>query len=82
MEIEVRGTSFFPDHYRLGQKDWDACTNEARAKAADAILTTEKDAVKISRPPDFPLLVSVQSTGIAESTAFERILKKCLGVGL
>lgn len=76
--VEVCGTGFFADHYGLTEKDWAACVQEARGKGAEAIVTTEKDAVKISRPPDFPLLVSVQSTEISDTHAFERILRNCI----
>jgi tetraacyldisaccharide 4'-kinase len=77
--IEVRGIRSYRDHYWLKREDWLACANEARNQAADAIITTEKDAVKISHPPDFPLLVSIQSTQISDADAFIRILKDCVG---
>jgi tetraacyldisaccharide 4'-kinase len=73
--IDVRGTRFFSDHCRLNPDDWMACAEEARCRKVDAIITTEKDAIKISHPPDFPVLVSVQSTALFDSEAFERILK-------
>jgi tetraacyldisaccharide 4'-kinase len=76
--IEVRGERFFPDHFRLRRRDWAACADVARRKGAESILTTEKDAVKISDPPDFPLLVSVQSATISDSVAFEGILQRCI----
>jgi tetraacyldisaccharide 4'-kinase len=76
--IEVRGAGSFPDHYWLKRKDWLACAGEARNKAVDAIITTEKDAVKISQPPDFPLMVSIQSTEISDARAFELVLKNCV----
>lgn len=76
--IEVRGTRFFADHFKLKHKDWLDCSDEANRRAADAMITTEKDAIKISRPPDFPLLVSVQSTEMSESEAFELVLKDSL----
>jgi tetraacyldisaccharide-1-P 4'-kinase len=53
------------------------CAREARSRNADAIITTEKDAVKISHPPDFPLMVSVQSTVMSDASAFEMMLKQC-----
>ena len=77
--IEIRGTKFFPDHYWLKPKDWIACIEEARRKNAGAIIITEKDAVKISHPPDFPLLISVQSTEVSNAQEFEYMLKKCAG---
>jgi tetraacyldisaccharide 4'-kinase len=75
--IDVRGTRAFADHYWLKRKDWILCTEEARNKKVDAIITTEKDAVKISQPPDFPLLVSVQSTELSDASAFDLALKNC-----
>ncbi len=42
------------------------------------MITTEKDAVKIVEPPDFPLLVAVQSTKIFNESAFELVLKKTI----
>jgi tetraacyldisaccharide 4'-kinase len=76
--IEVRGIRSYGDHHWLKREDWLACANEARKRAADAIITTEKDAVKISHPPDFPLLVSIQSTQVAEAGEFERVLRSCV----
>jgi tetraacyldisaccharide 4'-kinase len=76
--IEVRGAKSFPDHYWLKQKDWLACVSEARSKTVDTIIITEKDAIKISQPPDFPLMVSIQSTEISDAPAFELVLKNCI----
>lgn len=72
--IDVAGTKFFPDHYWPTPGDWKACTNEARRRNAEAIVTTEKDAVKISQSPDFPLIVAIQSTVISHAAAFESML--------
>lgn len=77
--IEVRGVKFFPDHYSPTPEDWQACAQAARAGNAETMVTTEKDAVKISSLPDFPLMVSMQSTLLAEETAFERMLTQCVG---
>ncbi len=76
--IEVRGIRFYKDHYWLKQKDWLACAAEARGRAVDAIIITEKDAVKITHPPDFPTLVSIQSTEVADADALDLILKNCV----
>jgi len=73
--IEVGGAKFFPDHYRLEKEDWQYCIEEARRQGASTIIITEKDAVKIGTPPDFPLLVAVQSTKIYDASAFELVLK-------
>jgi tetraacyldisaccharide 4'-kinase len=76
--IEVRGTGIFADHYWLKPKDWQACTETARSKSVDAIVITEKDAIKISQPPDFPLLVAVQSTEVLNPSVFEQVLKNSI----
>jgi tetraacyldisaccharide 4'-kinase len=77
--INVHGARFFPDHHRLSREEWHACAKEAHRKNADAILTTEKDAIKISLPPEFPLLVATQSTTISESVEFENLLRSRIG---
>lgn len=74
--IEVKGKRFFDDHYWIKPNDWRLCAEEARAMAADAIIITEKDAVKIAQPVDFPLYVAVQSTELSDAGAFERALKQ------
>ncbi len=76
--IEVTGTRFFRDHYRLQDADWQACTAEARSRGADALITTEKDAVKCGRPPGFPLWVAVQATTVSDAAAFEEMLLRCV----
>ena len=72
--IEMRGCTFFRDHAVINEKDWKRCVAEARKVKAEAIIITEKDAVKISKPPDFPLMVAVQSTDLAEAARFQKIL--------
>jgi tetraacyldisaccharide 4'-kinase len=74
--IEIAGARFFPDHCRLKMEDWQGCIKAARKSGVAAIITTEKDAVKIGKPPDFPVMVSVQSTEISDASAFELLLKK------
>ncbi len=76
--IDVRGARFFSDHHQLNREEWLACRAEAQNIRVDAIITTEKDAVKISQPPDFPLMVSVQSTQISDAGAFKLALKSCI----
>jgi len=76
--IRGPGRKFYTDHHRLSLEDWQNCVKRARQKRADSIITTEKDAVKIDKPPDFPLLVAVQSTEMAGASEFELVLKKCI----
>jgi len=74
--IETPGCAFFKDHAAIGRKDWEICVAAARNAKAEAIIITEKDAVKISAPPDFPLLVAVQNTELPESERFGEILQR------
>lgn len=76
--IEVVGTKFFRDHYWLLQGDWNDCVRQARRMNAECMITTEKDAVKISHPPDFPLFIATQSTVIFRAGEFLEILTRCL----
>lgn len=76
--IEVRGTAFFRDHHPLGPGDWARCLAGARRLEADAIVVTEKDAVKIAAPPDFPLLVACQIVEFPEEGAFLEAIVRAL----
>jgi len=78
MGIEARGCAFFNDHAVIGKKDWDTCVKAARQAKSEAIIITEKDAVKISNPPDFPLFVAVQNTELRDEARFREILARAL----
>lgn len=45
--INIVSESFFADHHAFSQEDVDRITHAAREAAADAIVTTEKDAVRL-----------------------------------
>jgi tetraacyldisaccharide 4'-kinase len=72
--IRVTGSLFYRDHHALTRRDWQECIRRARLTGAEGILITEKDAVKTVSPPDFPLLVAVQSTQIDRREEFEQML--------
>ncbi len=77
--IDVAGCRFFRDHHRLTPRDWRKCIESARYAGAEAIVVTEKDAIKILQPVDFPVLVAVQSTVLDRPVEFQRILLKAVG---
>ncbi len=77
--IHVSGSRFFRDHHRLGVKEWRQCVREAERGSAEAIIITEKDAIKVVEKPDFPLLVAVQSTLIDRQSEFEQTILHSLG---
>jgi tetraacyldisaccharide 4'-kinase len=76
--IRVTGTRFYRDHYRLKPGDWRQCITRARDSGADAIVITEKDAVKLMQPPDFPVFVSVQNTRMDNEEAYLDLLRRCI----
>jgi tetraacyldisaccharide 4'-kinase len=45
--VNIVCENFFPDHHAFTQENLDRVTQSARAAGADAIVTTEKDAVRI-----------------------------------
>lgn len=78
LEISIVGSRFFRDHHRLTHQNWQNCIKEAGRRGAEAIIITEKDAVKILEPPDFPLLVAIQSTLINRPAEFEQLLAEAI----
>jgi tetraacyldisaccharide 4'-kinase len=76
--LDVRGSRFFRDHHSISLNEWLQCASKARDEKASFVLTTEKDAIKITFAPDFPLLVARQSTSIAEKNEFEAMLKNAV----
>jgi tetraacyldisaccharide 4'-kinase len=79
--IEACGSRYYRDHYRIEPQDWRSCAEEAREKGADFLLTTEKDAIKATQPPDYPLRVAVQSISVQEEEEFRNLLRRALEVG-
>jgi tetraacyldisaccharide 4'-kinase len=69
--IQVKGAHFKRDHRTVDPDEWASLQKEALAAGADAVIMTEKDAVKFSQHPDFPLLVAVQETFVEEKESFE-----------
>jgi tetraacyldisaccharide 4'-kinase len=53
--LEIAGTRSFGDHYRYHRADVEAIKRAAHHMGAEAIATTEKDAVKIDDPAIIPI---------------------------
>ncbi len=45
--VQLRGSVRFPDHHRYAPDDLSSVEEDARAAGADALVTTEKDAVRL-----------------------------------
>lgn len=71
--LDVAGTRSFTDHHRYTAADLDAIRSEA--KKADAIVTTEKDAVKI----DAADIVAIPAKFHIPSDVMERITQVATG---
>ncbi len=65
--FDLAGSRGFPDHHRYTQSDIDAIKREARGHA---IVTTEKDAVKI----DDPEIIAVSAEFVIDPADLERIV--------
>jgi tetraacyldisaccharide 4'-kinase len=77
--LEIAGRCTYRDHHRISALEWQSCAREAKSRRADAIVTTEKDAIKIATEPDFPLLIAVQKTALDQEDELERILRRIAG---
>ena len=53
--LDVRGTMSFPDHHRYLPHDLQRIDDAAASSAADLVVTTEKDAVKLERRDIIPI---------------------------
>jgi tetraacyldisaccharide 4'-kinase len=71
----VVSSSLFTDHHDYTQGDLDGAIASARAAGAEAVLTTEKDAVKLERLsiPSMPVLVVDIAVRQADRTPLERL---------
>jgi tetraacyldisaccharide 4'-kinase len=82
---EVTGTSVFRDHHDFSRADLDRVFAAARAAGADAVLTTEKDAVRLERHAlkepvgAVPLHVDVEPAAAFEQWLIGRVTAAHLG---
>jgi tetraacyldisaccharide 4'-kinase len=68
-DLQVVGTRGFPDHHRYGEADIAQIRGAAADSAADAVVTTEKDAVKI-RAAD---IIAIPAEFIFDAEVLEKI---------
>lgn len=80
--IEVAGTFPYPDHHAFAEDD--VRRVRGAAHAIEAVVTTEKDAVKIDPAwarGEPPVLALVTRTEIDDEAAFAAILREAAGLG-
>ncbi len=80
--IRITGRKFFRDHRQISTREWFECADAARDTSADAILTTEKDAIKLVHAPDFPIYVARQITRVEECQALKSLILNAIGATL
>jgi len=68
--LPLAGTRSFPDHHRYTRTDIEIIRRAALEAGAEAIVTTEKDAVKI----DDPQIVAIPAEFVIEPAEMERIV--------
>ncbi len=77
--IEVRGCRFYRDHHRADMDEWREIARAATDSGAEAVIVTEKDAVKMNFLPDFPVLVALQGMSFEREDELRLALSKCIG---
>lgn len=76
--LGVAGRHAFPDHHRYAARDLDRLAASARAAGAAALITTEKDAVRLALVPgSFPVhTVRLRTEIDDESSAFNWLVRE------
>ncbi len=69
--LAIAGTQSFPDHYRYTPEDLVEIDRSARDAAADFLVTTEKDAVKIARRD----IIAIPAEFVIDPEVLERIAR-------
>ena len=73
--LDVKGIRAFPDHYQYSQKDIVALETEAAAAECSTLVTTAKDAVKLSELAfTVPCKVAEVETKIDDAVGFEKLI--------
>ena len=79
MGCTIVGEKIFPDHFSYSQSNWENV--EALSTAADYIITTEKDWVKIeSFPISKPIIVIEINVNISPKDILEKLLNVYCGI--
>jgi tetraacyldisaccharide 4'-kinase len=83
MGLDVVANAAFPDHHAYTERDHAAVLSAARESGADMILTTEKDAVRLSAwRPSVPLVaLGIEVEVLSGGDALERALLRALDAG-
>jgi tetraacyldisaccharide 4'-kinase len=73
--VKVAGTKAFTDHHKYDGKDVETIESAARKIGADCLVTTAKDAVKLSDLKfEVPCYVAIAETVIDDAEAFRKLI--------
>jgi tetraacyldisaccharide 4'-kinase len=78
--MSISAEKFFPDHYPYRQEDVDQIVQAARQTGADAIVTTEKDAVRLAgfKFGDIPIYAAQLEIQSDDEVRFKSLLLRAL----
>jgi tetraacyldisaccharide 4'-kinase len=81
--LDIRNETVFRDHYKYSQADVDRLTEQAKAKGAQTLITTAKDAVKL-QPLTFqlPCYVADIEVEIPDSAKLLELVENAITTGL
>jgi tetraacyldisaccharide 4'-kinase len=79
MKLHVTGKAWFRDHHRYNQNDVDVICRRAKASGARALITTEKDLVKLE-PLQVALPLLTLKTRFETDDCFPDYLSRTLGI--
>jgi tetraacyldisaccharide 4'-kinase len=76
MGVNLVGDRAFMDHHPFSKTDLEAVAGEAKQAAAEVILTTEKDNIRIEDwPYDIPLTVAGYTVNFEDKAAILRLVE-------
>ena len=80
-EAAVLGVRSFADHHVYARDELEAAFSEARSLRADAVVTTQKDAMRLQVVPDGPPLRVLRIEAVVADTAFRADVLRSAATG-
>jgi tetraacyldisaccharide 4'-kinase len=79
--MNIVGETFFRDHHAFSQPDVNQVVRAARESGADAVVTTEKDAVRLEglEPSDFPIYAAQLKIESEDEVRLKSVLLRKVG---
>lgn len=79
--MNIVGETFFRDHHRFSQRELDQAVRAARESVADAVVTTEKDAVRLEGlgQCDFPIYAAQLKIESEDEVRLKSLLLRKVG---